>query len=212
MFNDKKTAYHVHRMPKGMQQINREYGLWICHAGSYSASVDSFTQCKQRYFEYFSISHCHDGGGRLWLPPDLEFAVDPGQCIIIPPGQVNRYGGSGAQYIEDSVCFTGPVADRMFSAGVIKCGIFDFGMARKLMRVGELVSDPSPESQLEADFELQRILFDVWRRNRSGSNKTKDDPVEQLRTEIIENPTHWWTVAGMAEFCHLSKGPVSPPF
>ena len=205
MSHDKKTDYQVYRMPKGMREVHRDYGLWICHTGNYAAPDDSFSHCPLRYFEYFSISHCYDGGGRLWLPPDYERDIEPGECVIIPPGQVNRYGGNGTLYVEDSVCFTGPVADRMFNAGMIKCGIFDFGMSRKLLRVGELVSDTSPESQLEANFELQRILFEVWKRNCTGSSESLTDPVAKLCLEIMDNPAHWWTVAEMAEYCKLSQ-------
>lgn len=205
MSHDKKKDYQIYRMPKGMRQVHRDYGLWICHTGSYSAPVDGFSKCPERYFEYFSISHCYDGGGRLWLPPDQESDIKPGDCVIIPPGQVNRYGGNGTLYVEDSVCFTGPVANRMFDAGMIKCGIFDLGMSRKLLRVRELASGPSRDEQLEANFELQRILFDIWRRNRCGGSEPGTDPVLLLRLEIMENPAYWWTVANMAEYCKLSK-------
>ncbi len=204
ILHDKNRKVQIHRMPKGMRPVHREYGLWICHVGGSSSPIGSYYTCPDRYFEYYSISHCHDGGGRLWLPPDFETDLKPGQCVIIPPNQNNKYGGSDVPYVEDSVCFTGPVADRMFKSGIIRCGAFDFGSARRLLHVGELVSDPSSYSQLEANFELQRILFDVWRRNRGGAAKEVDDPINQLQTEMRENLSRWWTVNEMAEFCHLS--------
>jgi AraC-like DNA-binding protein len=201
---DKKKQLQAHRMPKGMRPVHREYGLWICHVGGSASPSGSFYSCEERYFEYFSISHCHDGGGRLWLPPDYDADISPGQCVITPPHQVNRYGGTDKPYAEDSVCFAGPVADQMFQSGIIGCGVFDFGSARRLLHIGELVADPSKDAQLEANFELQRVLFDVWRRNRTSAAKESEDPIIQLQNEMRENLSRWWTVNEMAEYCYLS--------
>ncbi|MFA7231830.1 MAG: hypothetical protein WC071_11225, partial [Victivallaceae bacterium] len=94
----------VHRMPSGIQPVHRNYGLWILHGGIYTAPKGGFYNTPPRYFEYFSISHMHEGNGRLWLPPDKEYQMNPGNCVIISPGTINRYGGAEDCYVEDSIC------------------------------------------------------------------------------------------------------------
>ncbi|MCK4983219.1 MAG: hypothetical protein KAS17_09865, partial [Victivallaceae bacterium] len=132
--------YEVHVAPKGIQQIHKNYGLWLIGGGSNKTQIDSYYNCPKRYFEFYSVSHMHDGAGSLWLEPDKEFDVKAGQCVIICPETLNRYGGAyGQVYDEDSIRFAGPAADMMRKAGVVKDGVFEFGEARRLLPIIKLV-------------------------------------------------------------------------
>ncbi len=199
-----KTKCEVHRMPRGIQPIHKAYGLWILHTGSYSSPSGGYYRTPARYFEYYSISYLVEGDGKFWYPPDHEFAVKPGQCIIASPQLINRYGGDKDKYVEDSICFSGPIADLLYNSGVIKDGIFEMGKGRRLLPIMSLAADPSTDSQLNANFALQRLLFDIYNENKSRDRK--DSPLLDKLIEIMKQQIHrWWTVEEMADFCGLSN-------
>jgi len=203
--DDENLKPYVHTLPRGRQMIHRQYGLWMCHfwRGVCDPAGNFYTK-RPRYFEFFSLSHVFEGGGRLWMPPDREQNVEAGQCIIMPPGEVNRYGGAEKSFYEDSICFIGPIADRMVDCGIIQAGVFQFGTSRRLLPIMDIASDPSRDSQIEANLMLQRLMFELYRENRAGDGK-RSSPIEQLLVELKNNIHHWWTVSEMAKFCQLGE-------
>lgn len=199
------NQYDIHSAPKGIQRVHKDYGLWIIGGGGNNTTVDSYYRCQKRYFEFYSISHMHRGGGLLWLPPGREIEVKPGQCIIICPGTINRYGGYGGKvYDEDSLRFSGPVADTMRKAGIIRDGVFDLGEARSLLPLIKMASDPAVDAQIEANIALQKFLFDIYSENRQQNIHGTELVIDKLIATIKEQINRWWTVAEMADFCNLS--------
>lgn len=197
--------YEVHVAPKGIQQIHKDYGLWIIGGGGSKTPLDSYYTCSKRYFEFYSISHMHDGWGRLWLKPDKEVNVKAGQCVMICPQSLNRYGGVNGQiYDEDSIRFAGPVADMMRKTGIIKDGVFEFGEARRLLPVIKLVGDPAVDSQINANIALQKLLVDIYNENKQQNVVKSDVVIDKLTDTIKEQINRWWTVSEMADFCNLS--------
>ncbi len=191
-------------MPKnGMQKIHRDYGLWIINGSAGGmAPVNGFATCPARYFEFYSISHLVAGAGRLWLPPDCEFDVGVGDCVVITPGTVNRYGGWYDKfYCEDSIRFAGPLADALMQSGIIGNGVFPLGKVRALPPLLELLADPAVDSQLRAGVELQRLLLKLYGNKRRNSPRHSE--IELLIEELKSHPEKWWTVSDMAEFCNL---------
>ena len=198
--------YEVHVAPKGIQQIHKDYGLWIISGGGSKTPIDSYYTCPKRYFEFYSLSHMHDGAGRLWLGPDKEIDVKAGQCVMICPQSVNRYGGvNGQVYDEDSIRFAGPVADMMRKTGIIKDGVFEFGEARRLLPVIKLVSDPARDSQINANIAFQKLLIDIYNENKLQNVVKSDVVLDKLIETIKEQIDRWWTVSEMSDFCNLSN-------
>jgi len=198
----------VHRMPRGMQAVHRNYGLWILSSGNTQTISDSYHYTPPRYFEYFSISHMYGGKGRLWLPPDSKYDISEGNCVIIPPQSVNRYGGiNGHSYKEDAICFTGPIADMLFKSGILSAGVFELGRARLLLPIHHLASDPAMDSQINANIALQKLLIDIYNINKKMKthNNTSASIITLLLKTIKEQIERWWTVEEMAEFCGFSK-------
>ena len=198
----------VHRIPRGIQAIHKNYGLWILSTGNCKTAIDSFIRTRQRYFEFFSLSHMYKGKGALWVFPDENQKVDEGDCILMPPLVVNRYGGvDGGAYEEDSICFTGPLADMLYRSGIIKSGVFKLGKGRELLSIQKMASDPAKDSQINANIALQNLLIDIYNKNRElesgklSSQSTIQPLIQKLKKEIHR----WWTVEEMAEFCGLSK-------
>lgn len=207
MFNSKKI-YSVHRLPKGMHKIHKDYGLWILQTGGSSTTINSFAVTQERYFEYFSISHMYEGHGRLWIYPDYEYDIKPGQCIITTPKYANRYGGYADDvYTEDSICFTGPVAEMLLRSGVISNGVFELGSVRSLLPIQKLASNPAVDSQINANIALQKLLIDIYNENRriSSSDDSYRHRLDELIKTINEQIYRWWTVEEMAEFCRMHK-------
>jgi AraC-like DNA-binding protein len=166
--------------------------------------VGGYYKKRVRVFEFYSISHVIDGEGCLWFAEDdRERVVRTNQCIIVPPGHINRYGGAEKPFCEDHICFFGPIADRMMENGLLERGVFEFGATRRLLPIIEVASCPSRDAQFEANLMLQRLLFDMYRENRK-TEKTHSSEIEQLLLEMKKNVCRWWTVSNMADFCHLS--------
>lgn len=206
MNDDEKTKPNVHMLPAtGMREIHRQYGLWIIRGSAGGTTPpDSFYQCGRRYFQFYSISHMFEGEGRLWLEPDVCSDVHPGDCIIITPRTLNRYGGvRGRQYTEDSLNFCGPVADMLMRSGVISSGIFPMGKVRRLLPIQEAAADPAVSSQIRANIELQRLLVELYLA-KTSAEQPEYPLLDELLEEIRRHPERWWSVREMAEMCNLS--------
>ncbi|MDD5727593.1 MAG: AraC family transcriptional regulator [Victivallales bacterium] len=198
-------TYEVHCIPSGIQRIHRNYGLWIISCSSNTTRIDSYYNCRRRYFEFYSLSHMYAGEGCLWLQNNGEMPVKAGQCVIICPGTVNRYGGFRSRaYMEDAIGFSGPVADMMRRSGIIKDGIFEFGEARSLLPLMKLASDPAEDAQINANIMLQKLLIDIYNENRHRNNARSELAIDKLLNTLKEQTGRWWTVQEMADFCNLS--------
>ncbi|MFA7230071.1 MAG: AraC family transcriptional regulator, partial [Victivallaceae bacterium] len=98
----------------------------------------------------------------------------------------------------------GPVADMLYNSGVIANGVFEMGKVRRLRLIMELAADPAVNSQLNANFALQRLLFDIYNANTSFSEDS-NQIIDKLLETMKEQIRRWWTVEEMAEFCSLSS-------
>lgn len=207
MFPENKIPYEVHKIPseKQMQDIHRNYGLWIIRYHSGGGKINSFYSCRERYFQYYAVSHMHSGCGKLWFKETgITQDVHPGDCIMVTPGTVNRYGGcNDERFVEDSVNFCGPVADMLMRSGIISNGIFPGGKIRKLRLIIDYFLDPAVDSQIRANIELQKFLVDLYF-NKMNRKNLSYPLLDELIQAIKENPQKWWRVEDMAEMCNMS--------
>lgn len=209
MSNDKIIGFSfqngvlVHSANKRVTDFQKDCGLWIIYGvAALRGACNGFNRTKQRKYDFFSISHLYDGRGKIWCENGTEQEVPAGSTVIITPGTINRYGGwNNEPYIEDYICFAGPVAEGWKRAGLITDGIFPFGLERKLQPIIELSRDPSNESQARAVLMLQNILFDV---HAGKMLKFTSNPLEEIILEIKSHPENWWTVEQLAEKCNTS--------
>jgi AraC-like DNA-binding protein len=191
------------RLPDKIRKAGETYGLCIFNfARALVSPPGGYYKTPQRYFEYYSLSHLIKGSGRLWMPDAPERRVGPGDCIIMPPYEVHRYGAAEDIYCEDHLCFTGPIADCMFKCGIIRKGLVKFGTIRRLLPIMETVSSPSVDAQLEANLQLQRLLLDLYLENRNTSNG-RTNLIESLLKELKKDISHWWTISEMSEYCQV---------
>lgn len=201
----KINGYDVHCHSSKVLPVQREYGLQIIGGvcGGVS-SPGSFDNCAPRYFDFFALSHMYDGQGRLWLPEHGEcFTVEAGDCIIMPAGQINRYGGGAhSRYVEDTIWFAGPVADMLLKSSVIACGIVRLGHSRRLPQIIDLAQDLSSEGQIAANIELQRLLFEMYSIRRLAH---KPGVIDVLLNILRDNSSRWYQVSELAQMCNIGE-------
>ena len=191
-------------------------GIWICLSVPRNVSTQgaerplnhAMTPAQGRVFNFYSISHLYDGAGFHWQPEQGITLLAPGDCIITPPGTIHAYGAyknkEGKPYVEDNICFAGPVADNLFRQGVIQNRIVRIGTERVLKPIIDKALNPMNEFQMEATLQLLSFLMDIHfehLKEPSGLNAK----LEGLTQRILQNPARWWTVSEMAEACSLSE-------
>ena len=205
MNNNTHARSKLYQLPNEIRNIAAAYGLCIFN---YSRAMVSppmgYYYRPERYFEYYSISHLLKGFGKLWMPNTPERRIRPGDCVIMPPDQIHKYGAAEDIYCEDHLCFAGVIADRMFKSGIIQTGIFNFGTVRRLLPIMEAASSPSVDSQFDANLRLQRLLLELHIENRNISSGHME-LIDRLIKEIEKNISHWWTVAEMSEYCQIGE-------
>ena len=208
MGNDKKILFQkeCHRLVSAPSELQKKYGFWIINCSENCRSPEnSFSLCHERYFEFYSLSHLIDGGGRIWLPGEEERILEAGDWVLIAPGDLHRYGGAdGKAYIEDAVRFCGPVADRMRDAGVLKSAVIHGSRMRKLLPIISLSHDPSHSAQINANIALQSLLVELYNMREREQGRGSSPLMSQLLEELKLRPEHWWTVRELAEYCQLS--------
>lgn len=195
----------IYRFPR--REFSAEelaYGLWIGMAyTTITPHFNGFDTMKERSFDFYSISHLFRGSGKVKIENQKEQLLRPGSCIVVTPGVVNRYGSHGDyMFLEDSVKFSGPVADMFFKAGIIRSGVFNLGTTRVLRPIIELMQMPSIKKRLHASFLLQEVLMKLYLEedeNKSGSS------LDNLLKLIGETPAKNWTLDEMASICQCSK-------
>ncbi len=183
--------------------VHEGMGLWIFRLvkGMRCPPVRPF----KRSFEFYCLSHMFDGKGFLWLPPAKGVAaLEPGDGIIMPPGQAHAYGGLDGFFFEDAICFVGPVADTMFRNGLLRPGVTRIGLERRLLPVIDLAQDPAPLSQIKAAVALESLLLELASENRQSGADEAETRILALLESLKLAPGKWWTVEEMAASCRLS--------
>lgn len=184
--------------------VHESMGLWPFR---FIKGVHNAPPAKpfRRIFDFYCLAHMYEGRGYFWLPGRGVRPVAPGDCILMPPGQLHSYGGLGELFIEDAICFTGPVADCLLANNLIRCGLFPLGQERKLLPAMTLALDPAPASQAKAALALENLLLEiVGGASPSESTASGDIMMAKLLQALRLDPEKWWTVKEMAAFCALS--------
>ena len=192
--------YEVHKLHGHPSKLQRQSGIRILGIFRNLADENTFTRCPWRYFEFFSISHLLNGHGRFAVKDGKEFDINIGDVVVMPPGVVHRYGGCNDIYDEESIIFNGPVIEHMRESGVITPGVFKMGKLPRFQRINDLFRNPDKTSQLNANFELQKMIMEIY----NSGLKQEPDIIDQITEKIRSNLAYWWTVEELADLCGLS--------
>jgi len=201
---EQRDTPEIHRLPKGEQRFQREYGLRIGRAVQRVRSRPRTTMAP-RYFEFYCIAQLLRGKGAFWSFQNGTEVFDPGHAVIVCPRFVHCYGGFQAHFEEDTICFAGRIADDLARIGVIQNGLVEIGEARRLQPIIELASDPARDAQIAANIALQKLLIDLYLERRLIGTGHRIDTIRSLLADMQKQPHKWWTVEAMAEYCNLSQ-------
>lgn len=204
MDNVKNTQIDIHRRFGEMSELQRNYGLRIIsgHLDIISA-VNGYHKFTMRKFEYYSLSYLVAGKAKFWTEKTGEISFEAPAFVIMAPNVLNKYGGDkNTQFHEDAVCFEGEVADNLLKSGVLQVGVFPTGIVRKMSRIIELFKRPSEHAQLNANIELQKLIFEIY--NERVEKKIPDNPIQRVIKEINENITKWYQISELTELSGMS--------
>lgn len=202
-------AQGVHRIVTRMPEFYKDFGLWIMHGLlEHKTEVDSFFSRHLRRFDFYSVSHMYAGFGTLELN-GCVYDVQPGDMVVICPGDDHRYGGSGGKsYCEDAVCFCGNMADAMYKKGILRSGLYHASPIRVLKPMIESARDPALVASLRAAIQLQELLLELFSRREVDA-----DPMQNLLNTIHSAPQdHWWRVTELAELMGVSTDTLRREF
>ena len=196
--------YIVHQLAKKMPQLNADYGLWILSFRRHGISPPR-NKIMPRYFEFYGLTHLLEGSGWYWSHKTKRKTVSKGCGILTTPGTIHDYSSSDNDYIEDSICFAGTVADQLYRSGIITNGIMTMGLPRRLLPIFELAEDPSHDSQIKANIALQQLLIDCYFNAKNISQNDDYPQLTALIEQIQRTPSRWWNTMEMAHQCNLSE-------
>lgn len=207
VIEDAKTSHdkcEVHKVPGGALPVHEAYGLRVFFPQR-RENWPPLQMHKPRIFQFYGLSHLISGRGWYWTPSGKVVSFREGQGVLSSPGFVQNYGGDHSVYSEDSICFSGPLADHLFRSGIIRNGVLTIGKVRRLLPIMELVTNPTDASQIKANIALQNLLIDLHFENINASPSASKLRLDVLLETISASPQRWWTVAEMAEMCNLSE-------
>lgn len=199
----KKSRPVAYKLLEKMPEFNAEYGLWII-AFQRNSVTSGRTEILPRQFEFYGLSHLLSNSGWYWRAGEHTVRFDKGCGVLSSPGTIQDYKSQDGDYIEDSICFTGPVADQLFNSGIISDGIVRIGTERRLLPIFELAENPSWDSQIMANIALQKLLVDIYLESKNNPDGDNYPRLTSLIDQIHRKPGRWWSGSEMAEMCDLS--------
>ena len=216
-----KISYHrdpvlelvTHRAVGRAPEPLRRIGLWIINGSvEWPSQRNGYELVKKRRFGFYSLSQMVGGAGFFSPEGDdsRRVRLKAGDVIVVCPGDIHRYGGTpDSVYLEDSLRFSGALADRLRDVGLLKTGVYHWGAMRTLREIIEIQRDPSIGAQLRATVELQRFIVDLYLKSRSDDNRSY---IDALIERIRRDPERWWTVDELAELCSVSRSKLRRDF
>ena len=190
-------------IPGKEKDIHRRYGLRITHFQRGNKGAPH-TTIRPRQYRFFSLCHLFEGEGWFWMPGGEKETVAAGDAVLVTPNVVIDYGAYRNFWVEDFICFVGPVAEHLMEAGVLDTGVIRIGSTRRILPIIEQAMDPSDDAQIAANSMLQKLLVDLYLENRPTGLEGKEKAVSELRKSLSQHVEHWWTVEEMAVECGMS--------
>lgn len=159
-----------------------------------------------RTFPFYCLLQLISGDGYFYDGENRKMHfLRPGDGLCIPPGFPHRYGGYVLNFVEDSVCFSGPLADVFLKHGLLRKGIFRFGRERRLAKIIQRLRQSSLPSLLEAQALLSSLILALYRENGgSVANRQEKSSISPLIRALQADDVEW-SVTAMAEYARISE-------
>ena len=168
---------------------------------------------ETRRFPYYCLLHLLSGDGFFYDAAHrrTEF-FEQGTGLLISPGFEQQYGGRTKNFTEDSVCFTGPLADEMFRRGLLRNGLFCMGTERRILPVIRAIQRASLPALLEASALLVQLLIALNEERRRVDKPACRQHLSALLARLAETAEHEWSVDEMAEYLNISTNSLRKLF
>ena len=168
---------------------------------------------ETRRFPYYCLLHLLSGDGFFYDAAHrrTEF-FEQGTGLLISPGFEQQYGGRTKNFTEDSVCFTGPLADEMFRRGLLRNGLFCMGTERRILPVIRAIQRASLPALLEASALLVQLLVALNGERRRVEKPACRQHLSALLARLAETAEHEWSVDEMAEYLNISTNSLRKLF
>lgn len=168
---------------------------------------------ETRRFPYYCLLHLLSGDGFFYDAAlrRTEF-FEQGTGLLISPGFEQQYGGRTKNFTEDSVCFTGPLADEMFRRGLLRNGLFCMGTERRILPVIRAIQRASLPALLEASALLVQLLIALNEERRRVDKPACRQHLSALLARLAETAEHEWSVDEMAEYLNISTNSLRKLF
>ena len=168
---------------------------------------------ETRRFPYYCLLHLLSGDGFFYDAAlrRTEF-FEQGTGLLISLGFEQQYGGRTKNFTEDSVCFTGPLADEMFRHGLLRNGLFCMGTERRILPVIRAIQRASLPALLEASALLVQLLVALNEERRRVDKPACRQHLSALLARLAETAEHEWSVDEMAEYLNISTNSLRKLF
>ncbi len=168
---------------------------------------------ETRRFPFYCLLQLLSGDGFFYDAAlrRTEF-FEQGTGLLISPGFEQQYGGRTKNFTEDSVCFTGPLADEMFRRGLLRNGLFCMGTERRILPVIRAIQRASLPALLEASALLVQLLVALNEERRRVDKPACRQHLSALLARLAETAEHEWSVDEMAEYLNISTNSLRKLF
>ncbi len=137
-----------------------------------------------------------------------------GSGLLVAPGLPQRYGGRTRPFVEDSLCFSGPLAELLARQGLLRTGIFPLGGERRLLPVIRALQQGTLPALLEASAMLAQLLLRLPA--PQGTPETAREPrpgrLDALLAGVRETPERQWSVEELADYLNISTNALRREF
>ncbi len=165
-----------------------------------------------RSFPYFCLLHLLKGDAYFYNGSTCETSFfQEGSGLLVPPGMLQMYGGVTRPFVEDSICFTGPLPDLMLRSGLLRPGIFYLGGERRLLPVIRAIQQGTLASLLEGASMLVQILLRI-NQERTADDAGRKPRLAALIAHLNEHPERPWSVEEMADYLNISTNSLRKEF
>lgn len=165
-----------------------------------------------RRFPYYCLLQLLEGDAFFYNGSTGETSYfESGSGLIVPPGLDQQYGGHTRTFVEDSICFTGPLADLLYRNGMIRPGIFCMGGERRLLPVLRAIQEGTLSSLIEAAAMLVQLLLQLDRERRTEQSEQKPR-LTTLLARLNESPSRAWSVEEVADYLNISTNSLRKLF
>lgn len=196
-----RSGIVIHSCLGTVSAFGRQLGLKIIDGFSFCAAADSFYTTPWRRFDFYSMSFLRHGRGLLQIRDQAEQIIEAGDIVLITPDCISRYGGAFHHvYEEETLLFSGEIADQLAAAGAISSGIYSGFSSGVFDEILALTRNPAHSKQIQGAYRLLAFLSDLF----DKKNEQHSDAIDEVLKKLHRNPLKWWTVNELCDEVHLS--------